>query len=394
MYCEKCGNQMKDTDVFCQVCGHKAKKDTPDNTLTQEAFNPVPENEQNYNVNNLDKKENKLSKSSLAIIISLGATILILLIAILIFIFKSNHPSTQPIENPSSPALQDEKIQEKEVNEIDDDVITNVINENTLYTQYGVYVKNLTNGYEYSYKGNNVFLSSAMGQVVILDTLSYACEEKGIDIDDETLYFSYMPNGKEAPNSKNENGEYISLKKCIEDVAVYGDNNKSNHIIDYIAYLYGEPNGFGVINNALSKRGYPNTQLNRKTYIDSKYIDHSASPNVTTAYEINDMFYNLIFNSSFGSEVYMKNIFKSISNNGEAIGLKKFVPSYFDICNVNALNSQCTNNVAYISDGKTEIIVTILAQTQEDKTNTEDNDSREAAVEKIINHILDTQFDY
>ena len=61
--------------------------------------------------------------------------------------------------------------------------------------------------------------------------------------------------------------------------------------------------------------------------------------------------------------------------------------------NVNALTSQCTNNVAYISNGETDLIVAILSETQEDKTKIENNDTRESIQSEIIEHIIETQFE-
>ena len=88
----------------------------------------------------------------------------------------------------------------------------------------------------------------------------------------------------------------------------------------------------------------------------------------------------------------MKNIFKSVSNDGSAIGLKKFVPAYYDICNANALNSQTTNDVAIISDGDTEIVVAIFLTTYENSVDIEDNEKREEIQKQIVDHILETQF--
>ena len=119
------------------------------------------------------------------------------------------------------------------INAIDSSVVSDIISDNSSYTDFGIYVKNLENGYEFGYNEDNEFLASAMAQIVILDTLSDVVDEYNIDIEEETLLFTYLPNGKEAPESPSEDGEYLTIKQCVEDVAVYGDNNKSNHLVDY-----------------------------------------------------------------------------------------------------------------------------------------------------------------
>ena len=87
------------------------------------------------------------------------------------------------------------------------------------------------------------------------------------------------------------------------------------------------------------------------------------------------------------------NIFKSVAHDGKPIGLKKCVPAYYDVCNVNALNSQSTNNVAIISDGNTELAIAILSTTDESKTDVENNEDREIVIAELMKYILDTQFE-
>ncbi len=408
MFCDKCGKQVNDNDVFCTECGHKITKlNTPQ--ANPEPMNFVPgtdvtqtpavtqnqEVPQNPQATAMYKRK---SNTGLIVTISVCVALLAILAVVLAFVIANKDTPFDDDEDLSYSQTDNneaEKEEEEElpiINEIDDSVVKSAVAGNVIYTDFGVYVCNLTNGYEYGYNEDIIMPASAMCQVVILDTLSRSAKEYNLNLETESLYFDYMPNGKEAPTSKHEDGTYVSLKDCIEDVAVYGDNNKSNHIIDYIGYLNNDT-GFNVIRNTLRENGYSNTRINRKVFIDSRYIDTTASPNVTTAKEISKIFENLINNSEFGTSTYMKNIFKSISNNGEAIGLKKYVPGQYDICSVNAINSQSTNDVAIISDGNTEVLVAILSCTQESETDIEDNDAREYVQSKIIEHIIETQFE-
>ena len=384
MFCDQCGKKLKDNDNFCTGCGHKVTRfASPD--VPAEAPVAKPR-----------------SNKGLIATISICALLLIILAVVLVFVITNKDITPDDEVDSGYSQTEDKKDDKKEekpkhekkkpkVNPIDAAIIEEAIANGVSYTDFGIYMCNLTNGYEYEYNADAAMPASAMCQVVILDTLSQEAKKHSLDIDTEAVYFDYMPNGKEAPDSQNEDGTYVTLKDCIEDVAVYGDNNKSNHIIDYIGYL-NDQTGFDVIRNTLDDNGYVNTEINRKVFVDSRYIDTSASPNVTTAREISKIYDNLINRSYFGTPTYMKNIFKSISNEGQAIGLKKYVPEMYDICSVNALNSQSTNDVAIISNGSIDVLVAILSCTGEDETDIEDNDVREHVQSKIIEHILETQF--
>ena len=444
--CIKCGALLNDGDVFCGECGTNQEtyisSEKNNINIEENGSNTEPNARQiifedkkeniapinkptNYNEFNMSsefqqtgtptnvpitqnpkKIKNKSGNNSLAIYIMLGTiVILICFIAAMLLIPRftgdddaTESPDTSYVETTETPADEEEKsdVEEEEkaiVNEIDNSKISSIIDQHCEHTDFGIFVQNLNNGYEYGYNKDNVFLASAMCQVVILNTLSNTVEQKDLDINEEQLYFNYMPNGKEAPNSKNENKTNITLKKCIEDIAIYGDNNKSNHLVDYIGDVNDAYSGFDIINNTLRNNGYYDTKINRKTYINPDYIDQAASPNTTTPYEICKIFENLINSGNLGSKSYMKNIFKSVSNNGQAIGLKKFVPEDYNVCNVNALNSQSTNNVAIIDDGNTELVIAILSTTEESKTNIENNDVREKVVDDIVDYIISTQFE-
>ena len=362
---------------------------------------PVINQQVQYKYNNPQPK--KKSQNKLIFALSSVAVLLLCVITVLLA-----NPSILQGERESVDIIRGTKEEYKDVlveiddsydevddvpdNTIDNDEISNIINRYSSYTDFGIYVKNLTNGYEYGYSEKDTFLASAMSQIVILNSLSEEVKEKNIDLNREIVYFSYMPNGKEAPTSKQENGQYVYIKKCIEDVAIYGDNNKSNLLVDYLGEINSEADGFTVINRITRNNGYVNTRISRKIFTNANYIDNNALPNVTTPQEIASMFTSLINESSFGNSAYMKSIFKSVSNDGQAIGINKFIPGYYTVSCANALNSQSTNNVAIIEYNNQKIVVAILSETSSDKTNVENNEDREKVIENIVGYILETQF--
>lgn len=442
MICKICGNNVADGEKTCDFCGSPIKADALNNDNTVEIVKQQTDSMDMFNIEDTlkvekitheEKRENSIAEKNIsqnedmdmfpevhtisetktasskagktrngnnnvAIYVMLGTIVALVCFIVVILIGTKffNSENETNLSEPSHYEIQESYIESDDktnITEIDNDKIRNIINQYSDYTDFGIYVHNLNNDYEYGFNDDSVFLASAMCQVVILDTLSRTVDDNNIDINHEELYFSYIPNGKEAPTSKNESDTYISLKKCIEDVAVYGDNNKSNHIVDYIGQVNNVNNGFDVINNMLRRNGYTDTHINRKTFVNPDYIDNSVPANTTTPSEIADIFENLINNGRFENKNYMMNIFKSVALDGQPIGLKKCVPAYYDICNVNALNSQSTNNVAIISDGNTELAIAILSTTDESKTDVENNEDREIVIAELMKYILDTQFE-
>ena len=276
-----------------------------------------------------------------------------------------------------------------DIMEIEKDIIEEIINENSDYTDFNIYVKNMTNGYEFHYNDKASVLASAMSQIVILDTISDMEKNGDADCNNDEIFFTYFPNGKYAPLSPSQDGQYLSVISCIEDVAAYGDNNKSNALIDYIGSVYGR-DGLDVIGERLRDFGYNKTKIIRKTDTREK-IDDESKLNHTSAYDIGRIFENFIKNSSFGNKKRTVSMFRCVSKEEETIGLMNYLKDKYIAGNVNAFSNQTTNNVAYISDGKTELVVVILSNTAADKISVENNDSRDAVQRLIVDEIVRTQ---
>lgn len=404
-YCVHCGAKLDSDSVFCTECGSRndgitSANEQPGTTVAAE------QSEYTYNANAGVGRTPKsdADKKKTAVIAAVAAVVAFAVIVIvggyMIKETRKNIPSSSVSESKntkkdkkaSKPKSNRAKKNKKKVNEISRDTVEGIVAASLPNTNVGIYVKNLSNGYEFGYRENESFLASAMGQVVILDTLSDIMRKQDISPDDEYLYFSYMPNGKEAPDSKNQNGDSLGLKKYIEDVAVYGDNNKSNTLVDYIARLGGAASGFDVINKSLSDKGMTVTKINRKTFINPALVDNSVTPNVTSPKEIAGIFEELINKSAYGSKSYMTNIFRCQSTDGSPVGMKKFIPDKYTSCNANALTGTSTNDVALISDGKTEIAVAILMQTDDAHAKTENDAARKAQQQQLIEYIVQNQF--
>ena len=279
-----------------------------------------------------------------------------------------------------------------DVNKISNTKVEEIISANSSYTDFNIYVKNLSSGYEYKYAADKDVLASAMVQIVVIDTVLDMAKSGEVDVNNDKYMFSYIHNGKRAPSSEQQDGSMLTIEDYIKDVAEYGDNNKSNHLIDFIGEVKGESSGQNAINKRLSKLKYTKTTVNRKTFIDPLLVDTSVEPNTTSAYDIGRIFENLINNDVLGDKEYMLSLFKSTDDKGEPIGLKKYIPEDYTSGNVNAMTDQTTSNVSYICNDGTDIIVAILSNADESKTDIENNAKREEVQKMLLEYILETQF--
>lgn len=319
-------------------------------------------------------------------LISTIAVLIVLIIGLTVMPNLSEKEYGDVLTDDVEEISEDAKIKQAKIEEI--------IHKKLSHTEFGIFVKNLKNDYSFSYNEDKQFAASGLTQIVILDSLSQVASASGINLNTEYWPFKYMANGKESPYSKDEDGAYLPIRRYIEDIAVYGDNNKANSLIDYIGYLRNTNDGFSVINQVLRQNTNGNTNVNRKTYTgsSSNLIDESAPRNMTSAKEIARIFYNLITNGCYGDSDYMRSIFKSVSAEGKPIGLNYYVPDMYKLANANARSEQITSNVAVISNGDTEIMVAMLSCTDSEYTSTEDIYLREAVQGDLIEYILQTQF--
>ena len=269
--------------------------------------------------------------------------------------------------------------------------INNIINSNTSFTDYAVYVKNLKTGYTYGLNEKAEYLSSALSYISILYTVADYTRTNGAKLDSDRMRFYYEPNGREKPDSKYDDGNVFSIRDYIEIVAKYGDNNRANMLIDYVGNG-NQTYGFNRINSTLKNRGYTTTQVNRKIYTDPNKVDNSALPNVTSAFEIANIFYDLINSGYIGEKNYMKRICSFTDGKNAPAGVRKYLSSQYSISNHNAGNSLTTNEVALISNGSEELLVSVLSTTRQDKT-TDNGYKREDAINQIVGYIVSNQFE-
>ncbi len=374
-------NQVPNDGNIPQGYSYSEPYNQPNYTYNQPQYAPQP-------------PKKKSSNTILWVICGILLAVLIGLGGFFVYVLIDNSTTVSRVDydDDDKDYKDDEDSEDEDEIKISDDEIEAIISSKTSHTEFNIYVKNLTTGYEYGYNEYDKVLASAASQIVILDTLSEMQYEGYTDIDDDELYFEYTPNGKQAPDSPAQDGTYLTIRECIEDVATYGDNNKSNMLFDYIGYLDGSDDGAWVINNRMKDLDYPRTTVNRKIIANADPVDSSVPKNSTSAYEIGNIYENLITNSSFGSKSYMLKLFKSVDVNGNKYGLKAHIPSGYLCSNVNGNNTQTTNNVAYISKDDTEIIVVLLSSADDAYKNIENNEVRDQVQKELIEYILETQF--
>ncbi len=285
----------------------------------------------------------------------------------------------QPVTPPGDVPTEDQV-------PVDENIIMDIINNHSEHTKVGVYVINLKTGYRGGYDYDTKLTASAMCQISILDALSNYVSENNINVDDTKQVFKYeIDGGKSDPKSKSQNGKELSVRNYIEGVARYGDNNRSNQLVDFIGGGDAKA-GFQYINNYLGSN-YPSTRVNRKTVVSDADIDTSVPENSTSAKDIASLFEHLIKNSSFGDKNYMKSIFKT------SVGISPFFDTEYDVSGVNAINSRVSSDVVFVSKGDTEVVISILCVADESYKNAEDNAVRKKIQRDIIDHVLETQFE-
>ena len=282
MKCNKCGAMVSDTAKFCNNCGNPVEAAPP----APKAVNP----EKDYSTGA------KVGIAFACVAVFIVVNLILSTINIGAFSLAkniiSNIDSGYSGGDGGGNSGDDDDGETPEVeyvNIFDEETVSNLVSPYTSSTQYSVYVKNLTNGAEYGYNEHVSMPSSALTYMSIIASLGNFIDENDYDIDNETIYFDYIPNGREMPNSKYYDGEYRSIREYIEAVCTYGDNNCANYLVDYMGY-YDAYEGFDYINNWLREEGFTNTNVNRKIVIDASKIDNSAKPNATTAYDICNIF--------------------------------------------------------------------------------------------------------
>jgi len=258
--------------------------------------------------------------------------------------------------------------------------------------EYGIYMLNLKNQDAFSYRGESVYPSSAMSYITIMSAVLGYLEEHNMNPDSEYLQFSYLPgNGREIPNSSADADRYISIKRIIEGISSYGDNNRANNLVNYVGNN-NQANGFSYINSYLRKNGYTHTEVNRKIFTgaNSKFIDENANPNVTTAKEICNLFYNFINNGILGNSSYMKRICSYKSTDNRPVGVTEYLGHVYDIANHNASNSSVTNEVLYVTVGDTELVIAVLS---EYSINDIPFSERMVIIASIVEYLIESQLD-
>lgn len=278
---------------------------------------------------------------------------------------------------------------------ISDSTIREIIESNISGSQVGVYVKNLTTGYTYGYNEKLELPASAMSYIPIMLAAADFAQRYDKDIDYDGMVFNYLLNGMEKPNSNNDDGYFFTIRDYIETVAKYGDNNRSNALVDWIGNG-NHKDGFVYINHLIRQKGYTSTHINRKIFIKDEYIDQSVPPNSTCAYDIANLFDDFLSNGYLGNRAYMKRICQHTDGREQPLGVRKaFAWSNYTIANHYAINNLSQNEVASFSDGKNEVIIAVLCTLDYNDPNTNtDEEMRSKTINQLFSYIVQNQFTY
>ncbi len=308
------------------------------------------------------------------------------------YTFVSEHKTAKPPENPGTAdnnvpnVAETSESDDGNTAEIDSGTIKEIFSRYTSNTDYAVYVKNITNGYEYEYNAQYKMPPSAMTYIPICLALDNYAYNNGLNIDSDGFYFYYESNGRERPDSKWYDGKFLTLRSYLNSVLHYGDNNCANYLVDYMG-------GFDYVNSCIRNFGYNNTDVNRKIVLDSSKIDNTVSPNMSTAYDIGNMFERLIFNSRMLDKDYVLKTADYVDGKDKPYGVNELLGGKYTVASHCGENSASSNEVAYITDGTTEIVVCLMSLTDENYKSQEHVKIRRQALNDLFSYIADNQIE-
>ena len=417
MFCKHCGKPMEEGSVFCGNCGRAQAKTSPVGA-GQGRAEPTPVVTGPVRTGPVAMGQPAPKKGSKVVIITVIVALLVVMAAGGGFLFWQAKAGEITIS--FLPWLSKDDAQEEEA---DDDAdggetdagsaggtlqpdaeapatatntlsyseINNIISSNIPGAQVGIYVKNLSTGYTYGFNERITMPSSAMSYIPIMLSVTEYAANNNINIDSDGMVFNYVVNGMEKPNSKNDDGMYFTIRNYFETVAKYGDNNRANELVDWIGNGYYKA-GFSYINSIIQQHGYNGTSINRKIVTREEDVDYTVEPNTTCAYDVANLFDDLLANGYAGDRNYMKRICQYTDNKEMPQGIRKeFSGSIYNIANHFAINTLSQNEVASFSYGNEEVIIAVLVTLQSNENNVY-AEARTNAINQLFNYIVQNQF--
>ena len=336
------------------------------------------------------------NKVGLIAAVILSGVIIAGIIIMLIVLFPQNN-ETDVAENnaPYNPTATEEqkklnlngdKKEEENAgkNVISDEKIESIINSHITdpNTKFGIYVKNLKTGYTYGYNEHTKLNSSAISYLPIMGTAFWQADESGRNLYNDTMTFWYESNGREKPNSQYDDGTYFTIMDYIRNIAAYGDNNRANQLVDYVG-------GFDEVAAYMQSIGAYDTSIrNRIKNSDDFYLPKSR--NTTTAYDTVLLFEAFLKNKYVNDYDEMKQMAKMCDGEGKPSGVRASLNSSYNVSNYNTYNSGSYNEVASVTSGDTELIISVLSYSVDGSA--DKLAIKSAAVKDLFNYIADLQF--
>ena len=336
------------------------------------------------------------NKVGLIVAVILSGVIIAGIIIMLIVLFPQNN-ETDVAENnaPYNPTATEEqkklnlngdKKEEENAqkNVISDEKIESIINSHITdpNTKFGIYVKNLKTGYTYGYNEHTKLNSSAISYLPIMGTAFWQADSDGKNLYNDTMVFWYESNGREKPNSQYDDGTYFTIMDYIKNIAAYGDNNRANQLVDYVG-------GFDEVAAYMQSIGAYDTSIrNRIKNSDDFYLPKSR--NTTTAYDTVLLFEAFLKNKYVNDYDEMKQMTKMCDGEDKPSGVRASLNSSYNVSNYNTYNSGSYNEVASVTSGDTELIISVLSYSVDGSA--DKLAIKSAAVKDLFNYIADLQF--
>jgi len=344
--CAKCGKECADNTVFCTKCGEKfAQQPTGQNENTQNSCRNGNSDAFYIGKGDVKKGNGKLLAILLPIIALLLVAIIVLLV---IFIPMFNNRGRAPIPVPTEEPTAEPTEEPIDDNIIDVEEIDKIISQDANNADFSVYIIDLKNNNYYGTENsNNRMSASALINIPVLYA-SYQDINYGYLSMDDTVQFTYYSDGR-GNIKKDQNGNYFTIDYLLQQMLNYSDNNATNSLVDYL--------GSDYIENICANNSYSSVEIQKRLGEDSDYKD-----NYVSARDISEMLAEMYesYDSTSIDADYLFSYFR-IYDDASYDGVGRYLPSSVTFLNHNAVTSKTYNEVAIVSDGDVEYIITILS---------------------------------
>lgn len=251
----------------------------------------------------------------------------------------SPSPSSSGSPNPSSAPAAAKKIN---VSDIDNIITDAKLKATTSYT-----IKDLKDGQVYkSSNADSMTSASALMNIPIIFTVADELKNNNLKLSD-MVTFRYSFNGR-GIITKDKDGKSITVEDLMINMLKYSDNNATNSLLAHI--------GISKVNATCKKHGFSSVDIQRPIVAEATTKD-----NFVSASDLVGML-DMLYADKFPlGKMFLSRNFKIDDKTGSNGIVKGTAGSGYTVLNHNGLTSDKYNEIAIVSSGTSEYIITVLS---------------------------------